>query len=131
MNALLIDDNYLYHALIVEVLRLEGIDVHMVSDAEAARAALRQTVFDLVLWDPYTHGINAMEMVSKLHERFPSLPIIALSRYSPSALIRQQILVYSSYTLVKPFTNESLLSICRDAVGLNKRSATNTAASAS
>ncbi|HLU08305.1 MAG TPA: response regulator [Oceanobacillus sp.] len=123
MDALLIDDNTLYHALIVETLQPEGIDVYMVSDAASAREILSRMALRLVLWDPFVHGINATALVSKLHERHPSMPIITISRYSPSVAVQQQILSFSSYYLVKPFTKEALLQVCREAVGMNRLSA--------
>jgi DNA-binding NtrC family response regulator len=95
----------------------------MVSDAASAREILSRMALRLILWDPYVHGINAVALVAKLHERYPSLPIITISRYSPSSLIQQQILTYSSYYLVKPFTKQALLQVCRNALGLSKRSA--------
>jgi DNA-binding NtrC family response regulator len=126
MDALLIDDNTLYHALMVETLQPEGIDVYMVSDATSAREILGHMALRLVLWDPYVRGINAVALVAKLHERHPLLPIITVSRYSPSSLIQQEILTYGSHCLVKPFTKEALVQVCRTAVGLNKLSAAGT-----
>ena len=120
MDALLIDDNTLYHALIVETLYPEGIDVYLVSGTASAREVLSRMTLHLVLWDPYAHGINGLAIVAKLHERHPSLPIIAVSRHSPSSLIQQQILTYTSYCLVKPFTKEALLQVCRHAIDLKK-----------
>lgn len=116
MDALLIDDNTLYHALIVETLHPEGIDVYMVSDVTSAREVLSRMSVQLVLWDPYVRGINAVALVEKLHERYPLLPIIAVSRYSPGSLIQQEILTHTSHCLIKPFTKEALLQVCREAV---------------
>jgi CheY-like chemotaxis protein len=130
MNALLIDDSSLYHALIVEVLRFEGITIRMVSDAELLRDALKSTQYDLVFCDPYLRGIDGLDLVAKLRERFPSLPIIALTRYSSDAQLQQQILQYTSYTLVKPFTIEALLRIIREVVGFRNSRIKRTATSA-
>jgi two-component system response regulator FlrC len=118
MNALLIDEYSLYRSLIVEVLRFEGINVHVASDAEAVRTAIQNTQFDLVFCDLYMDGIDTLSLIAQLRERFPSLRIVALSRYSTSKGIQAKTQTDIPFCLVKPFTIEAALRMVREVVGL-------------
>lgn len=118
MNALLIDDSSLYRALIAEVLRFEGINVHMAKDAEAVSAALQQNQFDLVFCDLHISGIDSLSLLASLRERFPALRVVALGRYSTSKQIHNDVLADTPFYLAKPFTIEALLHLVRDVVGM-------------
>lgn len=118
MNALLIDDRSLYRTLIVEVLRFEGINVHVASDAEAVRTAIQNTHFDLAFCALYMDGIDTLSLMAQLREQFPLLRIVALNRSSISEDFHMKSLTHTPFYLARPFTIESVHQLVRDVVGL-------------
>src|SRR5262245_37776680 len=95
MSVLLVDD----HPLFREGLRslLERMDdTARVVEAESCESALSMgegegAGFDLILLDLALPGMNGLEGISRLRERFPTTPVVVISASVDTARVRQAI----------------------------------------
>ena len=81
LSVLLAEDNEINQKVISEILKQEGIHVHIVHDGKQAVEAVKDNAYDLVLMDvqmPNMDGYEATGTIRKI-EGFTDLPIIALT----------------------------------------------------
>jgi DNA-binding response OmpR family regulator len=62
-------------------LRLEGFEVELTSNADAALASLAQEDFDVAVIDLMLPGINGIQLARMIHERHPRTRIVLTSAY--------------------------------------------------
>lgn len=107
---LLVEDEPSVRRLAALILRGKG---YTVIEAEAPDVALdliagEQVKLDLVVTDIVMPGMNARELMERLHERFPNLEALYLSGYSLDALLGRGILEPDQAFLQKPFSPSQL-----------------------
>lgn len=75
---LVVDDEPMVRALIARVLSDEGYEVVSVANGRAALEVARATdgAFDLIVTNNYMPGLNGAELVARVREDFPTLPIL-------------------------------------------------------
>lgn len=120
MNALLIHDDSLFSALIVEFLRSQRYGVHETNGAEASHVALGQRRVDLAVCIVPSEHSDRFTLLAELRHRYPSLPLIAIATYPISAQMQEQIWEHTPYCMTKPFMVTSLLNMIGDATGIRK-----------
>jgi two-component system sensor histidine kinase RpfC len=74
---LVAEDNATSGKLIVKILERRGHHVQLVDHGEAALEALRNTIFDIALFDIDMPGLDGIETMSERLSR-PNLPLVAL-----------------------------------------------------
>jgi DNA-binding response OmpR family regulator len=75
---LIVDDEPMVRALIARALTDEGYDVVAVANGRAALEAARrsQAGFDLIVTNNYMPGLSGAELIARVREDFPDLPIL-------------------------------------------------------
>jgi CheY-like chemotaxis protein len=75
---LVVDDEPMVRALIARALSDEGYQVVAVANGLAALEAARAAdgAFDLIVTNNYMPGLNGAELVARVREDFPTLPIL-------------------------------------------------------
>lgn len=117
---LVIDDDTRILRAVERVLHADG---HEVTTADNGRDALRWFAgkpTDLVITDIYMPDMDGMELVMKLRETFPEVPVIAMS--GGSALPKETVLDASKalgavVTLAKPLSEEMIRKGVAQALG--------------
>jgi len=119
-SILVIDD----HPDILTALRrvLEGAG-HTVTEAPDGPTALRWFAGqprDLVVTDIYMPGMDGIELIVRLRETFPQVPVVAMSGGGP--LYKGHVLGAASKlggirVLAKPFTSDQVLTVVDEALG--------------
>jgi CheY-like chemotaxis protein len=109
---LVVDDEPMVRALIARALTDAGYEVVAVADGRAALDAARgaQVGFDLIVTNSYMPGLSGAELVSRIRQDFPDLPILHVDDIGRRGRIGQ--LPSEIPTLYKPFGIAAL----RDAV---------------
>jgi CheY-like chemotaxis protein len=81
---LVVDDEPMVRALITRALTDEGYEVVAVANGRAALDAARgaEVGFDLIVTNNYMPGLNGTELITKVREDFPSLPILHIDDIS-------------------------------------------------
>jgi CheY-like chemotaxis protein len=110
---LVVDDEPMVRALIARVLSDEGYEVVAVADGRAALDAARgaEVGFDLVVTNNYMPGLNGAELIARVREDFPSLPILHIDDVCRKRL--DQGLPDDIPTVYKPFSIATLQSAVR------------------
>jgi len=75
---LVVDDEPMVRALIARALSDEGYEVVSVANGRAALDAARAADggFDLIVTNNYMPGLNGPELIARVREDFPALPIL-------------------------------------------------------
>jgi CheY-like chemotaxis protein len=78
---LLIEDNDETRYLLANFLTKNGREVMEAKDGEEGWELLQRATFDLVITDLVMPKVNGLVLVSRIHARWPKLPIILISGY--------------------------------------------------
>jgi CheY-like chemotaxis protein len=81
---LVVDDEPMVRALIARVLGDEGYEVVAVANGRAALDAARgaEVAFDLIVTNNYMPGLNGTELIARVREDFPTLPVLHIDDIS-------------------------------------------------
>ena len=75
---LVVDDEPMVRALIARALTDEGYEVVAVANGRAALDAARgaEVTFDLIITNNYMPGLTGAELIARVRQDFPTLPIL-------------------------------------------------------
>jgi CheY-like chemotaxis protein len=110
---LVVDDEPMVRALIARVLTDEGYEVIAVADGWAALDAARgpKGQFDLIVTNNYMPGLTGPELIARVRQDFPSLPILHINDISRKRAA--QGLPEDVPTVYKPFSVATLREAVR------------------
>src|SRR5580658_7810857 len=108
MNILIVDDEPTIREACGEVAHLTGMNATMVATAEEAMDILESCAVDIVLTDLMLPHTSGLELLRRVHDTHPNLPVIVLTQYgtidSAVAATRMGAIDY----VTKPFRIEEL-----------------------
>ena len=123
---LVIDDEEDIRVVLQQVLELEGYEVAVAADGREGLAMLDQDGADLVITDVIMPGMDGVETLEHVREKWPDMPVIVISgggnvapmEYQPGAIATNAYLesarmAGAALSITKPFERKELL----DAVG--------------
>ena len=111
MHVLLIDDEAMVRKIVRKMLERQG---HVVAEAENGRiglAKLREYSFDLVVTDVVMPEIEGLEVLTKVRQDQPSLPVVVMSGTGHALALRSLEIASKLGTtavLQKPFASDAL-----------------------
>ena len=110
---LVVDDEPMVRALIARVLSDEGYEVVAVANGRAALDAARgaEVEFDLIVTNNYMPGLNGAELIERVRQDFPDLPILHIDDISRQRLSKG--LPDDVPTVYKPFSIGTLREAVR------------------
>jgi len=108
MNILIVDDEPTIREACGEVAQMTGMKATMVATAEEAIEVLENSSVDIVLTDLMLPHTSGLELLKRVHDMHPNLPVIVLTQYgtidSAVAATRMGAIDY----VTKPFRIEEL-----------------------
>ena len=123
---LVIDDEEDIRVVLQQVLELEGYEVAVAADGREGLAMLDQDGADLVITDVIMPGMDGVETLEHVREKWPDMPVIVISgggnvapmEYQPGAIATNAYLesarqAGAALSITKPFERKELV----DAVG--------------
>ena len=123
---LVIDDEEDIRIVLQQVLELEGYEVAVAADGREGLAILDQDGADLVITDVIMPGMDGVETLEHIREKWPGMPVIVISgggnvapmEYQPGAIATNAYLesarqAGAALSITKPFERKELV----DAVG--------------
>jgi DNA-binding response OmpR family regulator len=114
---LIIDDDQTLVDALAMVLHAEGFEVLSAHSGEAGLAVLSDTPVDLVVLDLRLPGMQGLEVLHKLREASPGLPVIIITAYCQEER-RQEIEQLGVVAILcKPFASETILSLIAERLG--------------
>jgi len=110
---LVVDDEPMVRALIARALTDEGYEVVAVADGWAALDAAQgaEVEFDLIVTNNYMPGLSGPELIARVRQDFPSLPILHIDDISRKRA--GQGLPEDVPTVYKPFSLATLRETVR------------------
>ena len=112
------------------LLEPEGYDIADVNSPKAALAALEKDSFDLILMDmnyaqDTTSGAEGIELVKRIREREPLLPIVVMTAWANIELSVNAIKSGANDFIEKPWNNNRLVSLLNNQIRLAKEQQAN------
>jgi len=108
---LMIDDDKHMHRILQLYLRGKDVEVVGVSSGRMALHKLEQEPFDLILTDIQMPGMDGKELIKKIKEKFPSLPILIISAYEEEKFQDEVNSLKSIQMVPKPFDQNTILEM--------------------
>jgi len=107
------------------LLRPEGFQLEAVGSPAAVMAAIAESEFDTVLLDlnyarDTTSGQEGLELLDRVRQHDPSLPVVVMTAWSSIELAVEAIRRGARDFVQKPWDNERLLSVLRNQVELGR-----------
>jgi len=124
-KVLVIDDEGGIRESLEVLLTLEGYAVEMAVDGEEGLRLLEQRSYDLVLLDLALPGETGLELLPRIHERYPELPVVMITAYGTVENVVEAIRAGAENFVQKPWDNEKLLADIRSAIARHKAEAEN------
>lgn len=106
---LVVDDERNMRRSLENVLNDEGYAARVAESAEAALGLLAGGEFFMVITDARLGGMSGYELLKKIHEQKPDLPVLMLTAYATPKLAVEAIRAGAIDYLSKPFAPEELL----------------------
>ncbi|MEW6595056.1 MAG: response regulator [Thermodesulfobacteriota bacterium] len=113
---LVVDDDQDLRESVAEVLGGAGFQVAMAANGERALEFLGQRKFDLVLLDLIMPGMGGMEVMRRLRENAPRLPVIMLTAFATVENAVEAMRQGAQDYITKPFRVDTLLASVRRAL---------------
>lgn len=100
---LIVDDNPNMSSLLMEMLEIYDYDSVRASSGEEALNELEKSNFSLVITDVKMPKMTGMELLEKVKEKYPKMPVVLISGYSMLTSNQMDISVSPDGFLAKPF----------------------------
>ncbi len=121
-NILIVDDEQNIRFFLSRLLQRDGYSVTEVSSGESALAEINKQEFDLVMLDVMMPGISGMEVMTRLHQKWPDTIVILLTAHAALETAVEALRHGAHDYLFKPCEAETLRKSVRE--GLLKRQQT-------
>src|ERR1700678_662712 len=112
---LIIDDEAAIRESLETLLVLEGYLVDLAPEGQAGLKAIDTRSYDLVLLDLALPGQNGLEILARIRERQPNLPVIMITAYGTVGNVVDAMNGGAQNFVQKPWDNEKLLADIRAA----------------
>lgn len=117
-NILIVDDEKNYPMIIGELLQDEGYSSLTASSGMEALDILRTEIVDLVLTDVKMPGMSGIQLLEKIKEINPDIPVIIMTAYG-SVEKAVDAMHKGAYTFIlKPFENQALIAHIAKAISV-------------
>jgi len=115
---LAVDDDETYLAGLGELLEHAGYEVVLTSTFEAAKRAVLDGRFDLVLADIRLGEYNGLQLVAMISTALVPVPAIIVSGFDDPVL-RADAAAFDAIFVLKPIVPRQLLQLIEERLGLN------------
>ncbi len=116
---LVIDNDSAFLMALKKTLEYNKFEVEALPNPLQTMDLLAVQEFDCVLLDMAMPGVNGLDLVKKITENYPRLPVIMVSGESALALAREAIEYGAHDFLEKPIETKKLLNIIQNAIENN------------
>jgi DNA-binding NtrC family response regulator len=117
---LIIDDEAAIRESLETLLLLEGYVVESAAEGQSGLRFIDTRTYDLVLLDLALPGQNGLEILARIRERQPHLPVIMITAYGTVGNVVDAMNGGAQNFVQKPWDNEKLLADIRAAVARHR-----------
>jgi CheY-like chemotaxis protein len=119
-DIVIMEDDAIMCEALAEWLRAAGYNVRTAPDGPAGLAAVELSAPALVITDMYMPGMNGSTVITQLKQRYPEIPIIAISGLFNSGYginADAAVALGAARALAKPFKRAELLAAVNEVLG--------------
>ncbi len=113
---LIVEDESTLCQSLKRVLEREGYEVEARENAESALKLLEEEIYDLVVTDIILPGIDGIELLGTIKERFPEVTVIVITAYASLDTAIKAFRVGAYDYVVKPIIHEEIKQVVRNAL---------------
>lgn len=113
---LIVDDEKNYLVVLSSFLSGEGYEPITADNAQQALDIVENTDLDLVLTDMKMPSMDGIELLKRIKENSPDLPVVMMTAYGTVEKAVEAMQLGAFNFVLKPFQNETLKQIIRNAV---------------
>jgi DNA-binding NtrC family response regulator len=117
---LIIDDEAAIRESLETMLTLEGFTVALSTDGASGMEQLARNQFDLLLLDLALPGESGMDLLPRIVEMYPTLPVIMITAFGTMGNVVEAIRAGAENFVQKPWDNEKLLADIRTAIARHR-----------
>jgi two-component system, OmpR family, response regulator len=117
LKILLVDDETDFAVTLAERLRLRGLAVETAFDGEQALEKIEQDLPQIVVLDVMMPGLGGMEVLQRVREDHPHLPVILLTGHGSTRDGIEGMKMGAFDYLMKPIKIEELVEKIEEALG--------------
>jgi DNA-binding NtrC family response regulator len=117
---LMIDDEAAIRESIETLLTLEGFNISLAPDGPTGLDLLARNEYDLLLLDLALPGESGIDLLPRIKELRPELPVIMITAFGTVGNVVDAIRAGAENFVQKPWDNEKLLADIRSAIGRRK-----------
>jgi DNA-binding response OmpR family regulator len=112
-RALIVDDDAAMRALVCDFLEKHGLGVAEEAGGEGVLGRIGAERFDVVVLDKEMPDLNGLEVLSRLQERHPDVPVILVTAFGGAEVAAEAVSRGARRYLEKPFRLAHLLAAIR------------------
>ncbi len=116
-TVLIVDDEKNYLVVLSAFLSEEGYETLTADSAQRALEIVETTDLDLVLTDMKMPTMDGIELLKRIKEKVPDLPVVIMTAYGTVEKAVGAMQLGAFNFILKPFQNETLKQIIHKAVG--------------
>jgi DNA-binding NtrC family response regulator len=113
---LIVEDEETLCESLKRVLQRDGYEVDAVGSAEAALAATEEVSYDLIISDILLPGMDGIELLRKIRERFPDQIMIIVTAYASIETAVGALRAGAYDYVIKPIIHEEIKRIVKNAL---------------
>jgi DNA-binding NtrC family response regulator len=107
---LVVDDEADIRAVMAEVLEVQGYTVLQAADAPQALRLLHDNRPDMLVTDiGLPNGMNGRQLADQVRVQWPQLPVLMVTGYAESTVMKNETLPAQMELLIKPFAMNALV----------------------
>ncbi len=115
-SILVVDDEPNYLVVLSELLKDEGFEVFTAASGEEGLEIVVDVDLDIVITDMQMPGMNGVELLDKIKEKLPDLPVLIITAFAEIDKAVEAMRAGAFSYLAKPFSNDELLVNIQKAV---------------
>ena len=119
-SILIIDDEAAIRESLEALLTMEGFQVSLAGDGAAGLEHLAHSAFDLLLLDLALPGESGIDLLPRILDMQPDLPVIMITAFGTVSNVVDAIRGGAENFVQKPWDNEKLLADIRAAIGRHR-----------
>ncbi|HMG01513.1 MAG TPA: sigma-54 dependent transcriptional regulator [Edaphobacter sp.] len=117
---LIIDDEAAIRESLETMLTLEGFSVSLATEGVSGMEHLARNHYDLLLLDLALPGESGMDLLPRIVETYPTLPVIMITAFGTMGNVVDAIRSGAENFVQKPWDNEKLLADIRTAIARHR-----------
>lgn len=115
-RVLVIDDEAIVRVSCKRVLEPQGYEVEVTERGADALRMLQERQFDIVITDLLMPDMDGLEVLKRIKESWPEMPVIIITGYGTVSTAVQAVKLGAYDVVEKPFTPETILQVVERAL---------------